>query len=359
MKKKSAIILVLLTLLMFMVGIANAQTSTLPLTSGDLFKAYDNYQKGIYAKAFETFKSLSDNGDMHATYGLGVCYYNGRGTTKNLQEAFNCFDRSYNSGNKSAAFIIGKCFFYGQGVEKNFDKAKKYLTEASNQGNMEAKTLLTKIDAAIVAEMKKLSAGVTYVDLGLYTGTLWADRNIGAASPEDYGCYFAWGETTPKSNYDWTSYKYANGGEMHLTKYCNKSICGYGGYTDRRNILERTDDAATVNWGSSWCMPTGLQIEELYHECTWTLTTRNGVEGYEVKGPNGNSIFLPCAGVRHGEEFSDGGCCYWSSLLFVGNPGGGVIFWLPRIKNELESAERSMGLPIRPIRRNPDLNYSN
>ena len=139
------------------------QTTILPLASDDLFKAYDNYQKGIYAKAFETFKALSDNGDIHATYGLGVCYYNGRGTTKNLAEAFKCFDKSYSRGNKSAAFILGKCYFYGHGTGKDFDKAEKYLTEAANQGNQEAKTLVAKINAERAAEIKKALTNIEMV----------------------------------------------------------------------------------------------------------------------------------------------------------------------------------------------------
>ena len=359
MKKKSAIILVLLTLLMMIEGVANAQTSTPPLTFGDLFVAYDNYQKGIYAKAYETFKSLSDNGDAHAAYGLGVCYYNGRGTTKNLQEAFTCFVKSYNSGNKSAAFIIGKCYFYGQGVGKDFDKAEKYLTEASNQGNMEAKTLLSKINVARVAERKRLAADVVVVDLGLYSGTLWADRNIGAASPEDYGDYFAWGETDSKSNYDWPTYKHANGDEKRLTKYCQHSILGNTGYTDSRITLESSDDAATANWGSGWCMPTQLQFEELFHECAWTWTTRNGKKGFEVKGPNGNSIFLPAAGMLYPADVIEAGISgyYWSSLLFIGNSKGGIYlefglnFGSGSYVKPNESADRIFGFSVRPVRR--------
>ena len=296
------------------------QTTILPMTSDDLFKAYDNYQKGIYAKAFETFKALSDNGDIHATYGLGVCYYNGRGATKNLAEAFKCFDKSYSRGNKSAAFIIGKCYFYGHGIGKDLDKAQKYLSEAANQGNLEAKTLLSKIGAEREIETKKY-----IVDLGLPSGTLWADRNVGATLPEDYGDYFAWGETSTKSNYDWSTYKYANGDYTKITKYCNKSDYGNNGYTDSRTTLEKNDDAATANWGSNWCMPTQQQFQELYDNCTWTWTTRNGKNGYEVKGKNGNSLFLPAAGDRDGASLDDAGSdgYYWSSSLSAGYPYGG------------------------------------
>ena len=133
------------------------------------------------------------------------------------------------------------------------------------------------------------------VDLGLPSGTLWADRNIGADSPEGYGDYFAWGETNPKSVYDWSTYKYCKGSYDTLTKYNYKSSYGT---VDNKTILEASDDAATVNWGNSWRMPTYEEQQELIGKCTWTWTTSNGVKGYKVVGPNGNSIFLPAAGHR-------------------------------------------------------------
>ncbi len=240
--------LILFSALFSCLAASAQQTTILPMTSDDLFKAYDNYQKGIYAKAFETFKALSDNGDIHATYGLGVCYYNGRGSTKNLAEAFKCFDRSYSRGNKSAAFILGKCYFYGHGTGKDLDKAQKFLNEAANQGNQEAKTLLSKINAEREMETKNY-----IVDLGLPSGTLWADRNIGASSPEDYGDYFAWGETTTKSNYEWSTLKYCedNTGDR-FSKYNTQSKYGN---VDNKTTLEKSDDAATANWGSAGVCP--------------------------------------------------------------------------------------------------------
>ena len=151
-------------LFLFAYILANAQQTTiLPITSADLFKAADNYQKGVYAKAFTTFKDLADKGDTYALYGLGVCYYNGRGAVKNLDEAFKCFDKSYSRGNKSAAFILGKCYFYGHGTGKDLYKAEQYLTEATNQGSLEAKALLSKITAARAAEIKKALTNIELV----------------------------------------------------------------------------------------------------------------------------------------------------------------------------------------------------
>ncbi|MBP5682680.1 MAG: toll/interleukin-1 receptor domain-containing protein [Bacteroidales bacterium] len=156
-----------------------------------------------------------------------------------------------------------------------------------------------------------------YVDLGLPSGTLWASCNIGANAPEEYGDYFAWGETETKSNYNWSTYKYAKGAKEELTKYCNDSDYGNKGYTDSRTTLERSDDAASVNWGSDWCMPTQEQFQELSDKCEWTWVSKNGKEGYKIEGTNGNTIFLPAAGYRDGTALGDAGSdgSYWSSSL--------------------------------------------
>ncbi len=154
-----------------------------------------------------------------------------------------------------------------------------------------------------------------YVDLGLPSGTLWATCNVGATNPEDYGDYFAWGETTPKTNYSWQNYKYCNGSAQSLTKYCTDSSYGT---IDKKTTLDAEDDAATVNWGGNWRMPTKTEQEELCTECTWTWTTLNNVKGYRVTGKNGNSIFLPAAGQCEDTSFSGKGEAglYWSSSLY-------------------------------------------
>ena len=95
-----------------------------------------------------------------------------------------------------------------------------------------------------------------YVDLGLPSGTLWAAYNVGAEAPEEYGDYFAWGETQPKNDYSWATYKYSVGDKYHLTKYCNVAEFGNEGFVDNLFFLQPTDDAATVNWGGNWRTPT-------------------------------------------------------------------------------------------------------
>jgi hypothetical protein len=157
-----------------------------------------------------------------------------------------------------------------------------------------------------------------YVDLGLPSGTLWATTNVGAENPWDYGDYFAWGETTTKSKYEWPTYKYANGALDNLTKYCNDPKYGDNGFTDNKTELERSDDAATANWGSDWCMPTQEQLQELNDKCTWTWTSDHGIDGYKVTGTNGKSVFLPAAGYRHGTGLYGVGYdgYYWSTSLY-------------------------------------------
>ena len=165
--------------------------------------------------------------------------------------------------------------------------------------------------------------GHEWVDLGLPSGTLWATCNVGANAPEEYGDYFAWGETAPKEDYyDWGTYKWCNGSSTTLTKYCTKSDYGYNGFVDNKTELDPEDDAAYVNWGSSWRMPSLEQIQELCENCTWQWIQRNGVNGQLVTGPNGNTMFLPAAGSRwdvspYGAG-SDG--YYWSRSLYSSIP---------------------------------------
>ncbi len=149
-----------------------------------------------------------------------------------------------------------------------------------------------------------------YVDLGLPSGTLWATTNVGASTPEAYGDYFAWGETETKNMYNWSTYKWCKGNMNTMTKYCFNSSDGFNGFTDDKTELDPEDDAAYMNWGTSWRMPTIEQQQELVNSCTWTWTTQNGVDGRLVTGPNGNTLFLPAAGT------------YWSgSLSGAGNWG--------------------------------------
>ena len=195
------------------------------------------------------------------------------------------------------------------------------------------------------------------VDLGLPSGTIWATCNVGAENAWDYGDYFAWGETKPKDNYDWSTYKYANGDYDKLTKYCNKSDFGNDGFTDNLTVLQPEDDAATANWGNNWRMPTQAEFQELYDNCDWEWTSDyngTGVAGRIVKSrSNSNSLFLPVAGYRRGTDFcsvgSDG--YYWSSELNTDEPdyGRDLDFYSGGVEPDDWYYRRS-GQPVRPVR---------
>ena len=178
-----------------------------------------------------------------------------------------------------------------------------------------------------------------WVDLGLPSGLLWASHNVGAERPEDYGDYFAWGETQPKSIYGWCSYKYCDGGDpqrndfigmaegdVRFTKYCPLADFGYNGYTDTLTILLPEDDAATANWGGGARTPTRADWQELIHYCTVTWSTRYNLQGawqgLSFTGPNGNSIFIPAAGITAIDEIiaTNSYCHYMTSTLYETNP---------------------------------------
>ena len=200
--------------------------------------------------------------------------------------------------------------------------------------------------------------GHDYVDLGLPSGTLWATRNVGANSPEDYGDYFAWGETQPKGCYYWSTYQYCNGTFLDegwfenplLTKYCNNSDYGYNGFTDNLTTLLPEDDAATAHWGNGWRMPTQEEWQELLDNTTVTWITYNNEKGNLFTARNGNRLFLPAAGFcdESGLYFSGVRGFYSSSSLDTDYPGG---MWIFRLDDcYISGSLRYRGHPVRAVR---------
>jgi len=168
-----------------------------------------------------------------------------------------------------------------------------------------------------------------YVDLGLPSGTLWATTNVGATKPEDYGLYFAWGETKgyakgESHTFNWSNYKWCNGSASKMTKYSTSTSywdSSLGTSPDNKTVLDADDDAATANWGSGWQMPSLAQIKELYNSSYTTTewTTMNGVNGRKITSKsNGNSIFLPAAGYRSAKNYIiNSGGFYWSREIYL------------------------------------------
>ena len=199
-----------------------------------------------------------------------------------------------------------------------------YTPEAVNTQNGSLVRVYSNADQDVIVVSIRGTAGQPaddnhdWVDLGLPSGTLWATCNVGANAPEEYGDYFAWGEISPKDYYAWSTYKWCNGYHTTMTKYCTNSSYGYNGFTDGKTELDPEDDAAHVNWGPSWRMPTTEQQRELYEKCSSTWTTLNGVSGHLFTGPNGNTLFLPAAGRMTAAGFCYAGSWgyYWSRTLY-------------------------------------------
>lgn len=190
----------------------------------------------------------------------------------------------------------------------------------------EATTVIyTRVELETLQETKK-----EFVDLGLLSGTLWATCNVGASNPHETGLFFAWGDTEGHGSdvsdgylFSWENYKWGevDGEDTWLTKYCTDSSRGKDGFTDGKDELDPEDDAAYVNWGPEWRMPSKQQLDELKEQCTWTQTTLQEVNGYEVTGPNGNTIFLPTTSWRIDDMLLDGGA-YWSRTTNPESDGG-------------------------------------
>ena len=188
------------------------------------------------------------------------------------------------------------------------------------------------------------------VDLGLPSGIKWASWNIEASAPEEFGYYFAWGETKPKGDYSWSTYKFELGSDYHgpFSKYVTKSSYGT---VDNKTVLDFEDDVAHAHWGDSWRMPTYSEWKELRENCTWTWTIQNGVKGYLVTGSNDNSIFLPAAGNQYDTDLSSVGVwgSYWSSSLNTDNPyyayyvnfNSSSVYWV--------NGRRNYGFSVRPV----------
>lgn len=155
------------------------------------------------------------------------------------------------------------------------------------------------------------------VDLGL--SVKWANANLGAEVPEEYGDYYAWGETETKEDYNWKTYKWLKRDDDKFTKYNTKSSYGT---VDHKTVLDPEDDVAHVKLGGKWRMPTDEEWTELRENCIWTWTSQGGVSGYRVTSKtNGNSIFLPAAGIRETIlGFVNTYGIYWSSSLNTDYP---------------------------------------
>ena len=201
-----------------------------------------------------------------------------------------------------------------------------------------------------------------YVDLGLPSGLLWATCNLGATKPEESGDYYAWGETEPKNEYTWETYKHARPSDDDpskylLTKYCINAGWGYNGFVDNKSMLEPEDDVAQVKLRGSWRIPTLGDITELENSCSWDSKTINGVLCLVgTSNNNGKTIILSFSGYidEGGRQEQGESAIFWSNQVFPEAPK------LDNARNFYASASihvattgqivRYVGLPIRPVR---------
>ena len=221
--------------------------------------------------------------------------------------------------------------------------------------------------------------GSGIVNLDLPSGLKWASCNLGASKPEEYGNYYAWGEvityyadghnqdnpcntwrsrtSPPITGYNWTSYRWCNGTEFTLTKYCTKS--SYGNVDDivvlqrGEKTGETVDDVARARLGDKWHMPTEANFAELVDFTDNSWTTYNGVSGWKFtsKTNSANWIFLPAAGERHNTGIYDAGSVgyYWSSSLNPGFPSRAYTQAFSQDANQMRSYDRHYGLSVRPV----------
>lgn len=243
------------------------------------------------------------------------------------------------------------------GLKEKVDKAEQeiVLLKSKLEKERQRKESETKAEQERLEREKNKKSntinGHEYVDLGLPSGLKWATCNVGANKPEEYGDYFAWGETEAKQEYIIENYK-------NVRVIRKKGFLGIGEKEELEYIIgfdisgNPQYDVARKNWGGSWRMPTKAELEELKKNCRWEWTIQNGVNGCKVTGPNGNSIFLPAAGFRYGTSLRSDGYRggYWSSTPYDYNYDGSAYYLYFRDGSEYVSYYyRRFGQTVRPI----------
>jgi uncharacterized protein (TIGR02145 family) len=267
----------------------------------------------------------SSNGDYVSVTLRGICW------STNPNPTFN--DNYIEAGNGLGSFTVS-------------------MTELTLGSTYYVRAFAVTPTGTFYGEEKIFTTDHEFVDLGLPSGLLWATCNVGANAPDEYGDYFAWGETQPKDIYNWSTYQYCMGSNNTMTKYCSKSSYGYNGFTDNLTTLLPEDDAATANWGSDWRMPTKEEWQELNQNTTVTWTTQNGVNGRLFTASNGNSLFLPAAGYRSNSSLDYAGSIgyYWSSSLDTDDPYDAWSLDFYSVNCGMYSYYRLYGHSVRPVR---------
>lgn len=289
-----------------------------------------------------------------------------KGTSVNLKGIINYEEVGFVNDFK-VGFDIGDAVTFEKVI---LSEGENYIFEATMDNISAAKEyeyyfFLEYFDINGIQRILRSEKGTFYADFDLPTGAvdlglsvLWSSVNVGASSPEEFGDFFAWGEVVPKSEYTPSSYLYTN-------KIIGNDIMDStaSGQHKSYSIIGTEYDAATVNMGSGWKMPTEKQCDELADECEWTYMKYKGGEGFLITGKNGNRIFLPECGEYVGNEHRIYDANYWTgecqtnkyaeSGKFGNTLHATVLTFLPEIEIERGTvgvADAYYGLCIRPIK---------
>lgn len=241
-------------------------------------------------------------------------------------------DVSWLHNRSSRGITTSNLVLYADENKNATKRSAQIVLSDSNSDKKEVITIIQNLPAT-----GKIN-GYEYVDLGLPSGTLWAACNLGASKKEEYGYYYAWGETKPKSSYTDSN---------HI--FYDSSISAYKSI-EIDDIAGTNNDAATVNHGKDWQMPSYSQMKELRKNCTWTRENIKGVVGYTIVGPSGYSIFLPCGGCISGTyEFKKGiQACYRTSTFAFYNYSMQPLNWV-LLDNDVTTQGLFWGMNIRPV----------
>ena len=300
-----------------------------------------------------TMNSAIFTGYANLPFGLGIVevgvLYD---TDKSFQNARKIVVTDIDSNKKftvsATGLSPGTTYYYKSYVQKSMDVQYSSVESFTTQ---EIKCPAGSVDLGIVMPR---GDGTTYK-------LFWATSNLCesglCAKPEDYGDYFAWGETSTKSDYSWLTYKFRTSGDFYdnvkLSKYVTNST-SYG-TIDNKTVLDQEDDVAHVKLGGNWRMPTYTEWMILKSECTSTWTTQNGVKGLLFTATNGKSIFLPASGYMDGRDHGEAGSTgeYWSSSLSNDFPSRAWSFFFDSYEfgsyNGAAIELRYGGLSVRPV----------
>lgn len=298
-----------------------------------------------YTDALELLIPAANSGLANAQNLLAICYTHGYGVDFNETEAIRLYEMSAKQGFAPAQYNLGVIYatgniggYYYSG--KNIEAAIQLFEKSAKQGHEKAIERIEEIKSyeAITKKYNIIRSGS--VDLGLSVN--WASCNLGGKRPEDYGDYYAWGETETKNDYTWKTYKFIAIQSLDTSPYLTK----YNYVKDGKIYLDLDDDAAYINLGETWRIPSIEEFKELKDQCKWTFIEYYWTEGYIVTGTNGKSIFLEAENIFLSPEV-----CAWyaTNSIDKDEPQYANTMALDYFNTNFMLIDRSRSFVIRPV----------